>query len=76
MHKNSFKKVVPRQPENMSTTVSGIVNSTVGVLCNKLRDYTAQRFNQGSWIQPYIHINVIINVLKKYWNYMHALTMF
>ena len=50
MHKNSFKKVVPRQPENMSTTVSGIVNSTVGLLCNKLRDYTAQRFNQGGII--------------------------
>ena len=31
----------------MSAIVSGIVNSTIGLLCNKLRDYTAQRLNEG-----------------------------
>ena len=31
----------------MSAIVSGIVNSTLGLLCNKLRDYTAQRLNEG-----------------------------
>ena len=32
---------------NMSVIVSAIVNSTIGLLCNKLRDYTAQRLNEG-----------------------------
>ena len=32
---------------NMSAIVSGIVNSTIGLFCNKLRDYTAQRLNEG-----------------------------
>ena len=27
--------------------MSGIVNSTIGLLCNKVRDYTAQRLNEG-----------------------------
>ena len=31
----------------MSVIVSGIVNSTIGLFCNKLRDYTAQRLNEG-----------------------------
>ena len=31
----------------MSVIVSAIVNSTIGLLCNKLRDYTAQRLNEG-----------------------------
>ena len=29
----------------MSVIVSGIVNSTIGLLCNKLRDYTAQKLD-------------------------------
>ena len=34
---------------NMSAVdiVSGIVNATIGLLCNKLRDYIAQRLNEG-----------------------------
>ena len=32
---------------NMSAIVSGVVNSTVGLLCSKLRDYTAERLNEG-----------------------------
>ena len=31
----------------MSAIVSGILNSTVGLLCSKLRDYTAQRLQEG-----------------------------
>ena len=31
----------------MSAIVSGIVNSTISLLCNKLRDYTAQRLDEG-----------------------------
>ena len=31
----------------MSAIVSGILNSTVGLLCSKLRDYTAQRLHEG-----------------------------
>ncbi len=31
----------------MSAIVSGILNSTVGLLCSKLRDYTAQRLREG-----------------------------
>ena len=31
----------------MSAIVSGIVNSTIGLLCNKLRDYTAGKLNEG-----------------------------
>ncbi len=31
----------------MSAIVSGVINSTVGLLCSKLRDYTAERLNEG-----------------------------
>jgi hypothetical protein len=31
----------------MSAIVSGILNSTIGLLCSKLRDYTAKRLNEG-----------------------------
>jgi hypothetical protein len=31
----------------MSAIVNGIINSTVGLLCSKLRDYTAERLNEG-----------------------------
>ena len=31
----------------MSAIVNGIVNSTIGLVCNKIRDYTAQRLNDG-----------------------------
>ena len=31
----------------MSAIVSGIFNSTVGLLCSKLRDYTAERLHEG-----------------------------
>ena len=31
----------------MSAIVNGILNSTIGLLCSKLRDYTAQRLNEG-----------------------------
>ena len=31
----------------MSAIVSGVINSTVGLLCSKLRDYTAARLNEG-----------------------------
>ena len=31
----------------MSVMLSGILNSTIGLLCSKLRDYTAQRLNEG-----------------------------
>ena len=31
----------------MSAIVSGILNSTVGLLCSKLRDYTAKRLREG-----------------------------
>ena len=31
----------------MSAIVSRIVNFTIGLLCNKLRDYTAQRLDEG-----------------------------
>ena len=32
---------------NMSTVVNGILNSTIGLVCNKLRDYTARKLDQG-----------------------------
>ena len=32
---------------NMSVIVSGIENSTIGLLCCKLRDYTAQKLEEG-----------------------------
>ncbi|CAB4036533.1 Hypothetical predicted protein [Paramuricea clavata] len=31
----------------MSAIINGIINSTVGLLCSKLRDYTAERLNEG-----------------------------
>jgi hypothetical protein len=31
----------------MSAIVNGIINSTVGLLCSKLRKYTAGRLNEG-----------------------------
>ena len=31
----------------MSAIVNGIINSTVGLLCSKLRDYTAESLNEG-----------------------------
>ena len=31
----------------MSAIVSGVLNSTIGLLCSKLRDYTAERLNEG-----------------------------
>jgi hypothetical protein len=31
----------------MSAIVSGVLNSTIGLLCSKLRDYTAKRLNEG-----------------------------
>ena len=31
----------------MSAIVNGIVNSTIGLVCNKIRDYTAHRLNDG-----------------------------
>jgi hypothetical protein len=31
----------------MSAIVNGIINSTVGLLCSKLRNYTAERLNEG-----------------------------
>ena len=31
----------------MSALVNGIVNSTIGLVCNKIRDYTAHRLNDG-----------------------------
>ena len=31
----------------MSAILNGIVNSTIGLVCNKIRDYTAQRQNDG-----------------------------
>ncbi len=31
----------------MSAIVSGVINSTVGLLCSKLRDYTAEKLNEG-----------------------------
>jgi hypothetical protein len=31
----------------MSAIVNGILNSTVGLLCSKLRDYTAERLHEG-----------------------------
>ncbi len=31
----------------MSAIVSSVINSTVGLLCSKLRDYTAERLNEG-----------------------------
>jgi hypothetical protein len=31
----------------MSAIVSGVLNSTIGLLCSKLRDYTAGRLNEG-----------------------------
>ncbi|CAB4025770.1 Hypothetical predicted protein [Paramuricea clavata] len=31
----------------MFAIVNGIINSTVGLLCSKLRDYTAERLNEG-----------------------------
>ena len=32
---------------NMSAIVNGILNSTIGLLCTKLRDYTAEKLNEG-----------------------------
>ena len=34
----------------MSAIVSGIVNSTIGLVCNKIRDYTAQEMDEGDII--------------------------
>jgi hypothetical protein len=31
----------------MSAIINGIINSTVGLLCSKLRDYTAERLSEG-----------------------------
>ncbi|CAB4013983.1 Hypothetical predicted protein [Paramuricea clavata] len=31
----------------MSAIVSGVLNSTIGLLCSKLRDYTAERLNES-----------------------------
>ena len=31
----------------MSAILSGVLNSTIGLLCSKLRDYTAKRLNEG-----------------------------
>ena len=31
----------------MSAIVNGILNSTIGLLCSKLRDYTAEKLNEG-----------------------------
>ena len=31
----------------MSAIINGIINSTVGLLCSKLRDYTAERLDEG-----------------------------
>ena len=31
----------------MSAIVNGIVNSTIGLVCNKIRDYTAHRLDDG-----------------------------
>ena len=31
----------------MSAIVNGVLNSTIGLLCSKLRDYTAERLNDG-----------------------------
>jgi hypothetical protein len=31
----------------MSAILSGVLNSTIGLLCSKLRDYTAERLNEG-----------------------------
>jgi hypothetical protein len=31
----------------MSVILYGVINSTVGLLCSKLRDYTAERLNEG-----------------------------
>ena len=31
----------------MSAIINGIINSTVGLLCSKLRDYTAESLNEG-----------------------------
>jgi hypothetical protein len=31
----------------MSAIVNGIINSTVGLLCSKLRDYAAERLDEG-----------------------------
>ena len=45
---NTYKDVCDSQCQvNMSAIVSGIANSTIGLLCNKLRDYTAQKLNEG-----------------------------
>ena len=31
----------------MSAIVNGIVNSTIGLVCNEIRDYIAHRLNDG-----------------------------
>ncbi|CAB4025103.1 Hypothetical predicted protein [Paramuricea clavata] len=42
---HQFTKV--RLKVKMSAIINGIINSTVGLLCSKLRDYTAERLNEG-----------------------------